>query len=84
MKIACTFCGNVCDDIDYDEKNGIDVQKLCPIGEFKFTKEKRRIEHPMIDGKKVSYEEAIEKAVEILVNAKRPLLYGWASTVTKP
>ncbi len=83
MKIACTFCGNVCDDIDYDEKNGIDVQKLCPIGEFKFTKEKRRIEYPMIDGKKVSYEEAIEKAVEILVNAKRPLLYGWASTVNE-
>ena len=30
--------------------------------------------------KSFSKEEAYEKAVEILVNAKHPLLYGWAET----
>ena len=30
--------------------------------------------------KEVSWDEALEKAAEILVKAKRPLLYGFAST----
>ncbi len=77
----CTFCGNVCDDVEFDvkEQKG---KKFCPLGLSKF-KEKERIKAPMVDGKEVSYEEAIEKAAEILVNAKKPLLYGWASTVNE-
>ncbi|RUM42016.1 MAG: formylmethanofuran dehydrogenase subunit B, partial [Desulfocapsa sp.] len=81
MKITCPFCGNVCDDINFNGE--IEVEKLCPLGESKLTREKKRIPYPMIEGKKVSYEEAIEKAVEILLNAKRPLLYGWSSTVNE-
>jgi len=76
---VCTFCGNVCDDIEFD---GVTGKNLCPIGEAKFAA-KRRIEAPMVRGRRVSYEEAIEKAAEVLVNAKRPLLYGWASTVNE-
>lgn len=81
MEAVCTFCGNVCDDVEFD----VEKQKgkrFCPLGLSKFQK-KERIKSPMIDGKEVSYEEAIEKAAEILVNAKRPLLYGWASTVNE-
>ena len=81
MKISCPFCGNVCDDISFDGE--VEREKLCPLGESKLTREKRRIPYPMVEGEKVSYEEAIEKAVEILLNAKRPLLYGWASTVNE-
>ncbi|WP_290901393.1 formylmethanofuran dehydrogenase subunit B [Ferroglobus sp.] len=77
--VVCTFCGSVCDDGVFE--NG-DVRKLCALGKSKFSK-KERIKAPMIDGKEVSYEEAIEKAAEILVEAKRPLLYGWASTVNE-
>ncbi|MFQ6055304.1 MAG: formylmethanofuran dehydrogenase subunit B, partial [Methanosarcinales archaeon] len=44
-----------------------------------------RIKSPMIrengNLKEVSYEEAINKAAEILTKANRPLMYGWASTV---
>jgi len=81
MEAVCTFCGNVCDDVEFDveKQKG---KKFCPLGLSKFQK-KERIKSPMIDGKEVSYEEAIEKAAEILVNAKRPLLYGWASTVNE-
>jgi len=79
--VVCTFCGSVCDDGEYDlEKRKI--KKFCRLGSSKFV-EKERIKAPMIDGKEVSYEEAIEKAVEILVNAKKPLLYGWASTANE-
>lgn len=77
----CTFCGSVCDDVMFDPAS-FKGDKFCPLGEAKFSK-KKRIEHPMVSGEKVSYEEAIEKAAEILVNAKKPLLYGWASTVNE-
>jgi len=80
MKNAiCTFCGNACDDIEFDDFTG---KNLCPLGEAKFAT-KQRIEGPIVNGERVSYEEAIDKAVEILVNAKRPLLYGFASTVNE-
>ncbi|MEM4155875.1 MAG: formylmethanofuran dehydrogenase subunit B, partial [Archaeoglobaceae archaeon] len=79
--VICTFCGSVCDDGEFDlEKKKI--KKFCKLGSSKFA-EKQRIKAPMIDGKEVSYEEAIDKAVEILVNAKKPLLYGWASTANE-
>ncbi|WP_456477923.1 formylmethanofuran dehydrogenase subunit B [Geoglobus ahangari] len=77
----CTFCGNVCDDVEFDV-NTQKGKKLCALGLAKF-REKERIKSPMVDGKEVSYEEAIEKAAEILVSAKKPLLYGWASTVNE-
>ncbi|MCS7118996.1 MAG: formylmethanofuran dehydrogenase subunit B [Archaeoglobaceae archaeon] len=79
--IVCTFCGSVCDDGEFDvEKRR--VKRFCRLGSSKFA-EKERIKAPMVEGKEVSYEEAIDYAVEILVNAKHPLLYGWASTVNE-
>ncbi len=77
--VVCTFCGNACDDIEFEEEYG---RNLCPVGEAKFAR-KERIKAPMIDGKEVSYEEAIDRAAEILRNAKRPLLFGWSSTVNE-
>ena len=81
VNIVCTFCGSVCDDGLFDTEK-FRSKRLCKLGSSKFSK-KERIKAPMIDGKEVSYEEAIAKAAEILVNAKRPLLYGWASTVNE-
>ncbi|RLE47921.1 MAG: formylmethanofuran dehydrogenase subunit B [Candidatus Methanomethylicota archaeon] len=78
---VCTFCGNLCDDVQFDVTK-FKGKKFCKLGSSKFSK-KERIKAPMIDGKEVSYEEAIEKAAEILVNARKPLLYGWASTVNE-
>ena len=78
---VCTFCGSVCDDVQFDVTK-FKGKKFCKLGSSKFSK-KERIKAPMIDGKEVSYEEAIEKAAEILVNARKPLLYGWASTVNE-
>ncbi len=81
VNVVCTFCGSVCDDGLFDVEK-FRSKRLCKLGSSKFSK-KERIKSPMIDGKEVSYEEAIAKAAEILVNAKRPLLYGWASTVNE-
>jgi formylmethanofuran dehydrogenase subunit B len=61
----------------------VEVREACEIGESKI-RGHERIKNPMIreDGilKDVSYVEAIEKSAEILINAKRPLIYGWSST----
>lgn len=81
VNIICTFCGSVCDDAQYDLDES-KPKKLCKLGRGKFS-EKERIKAPMVDGKDVSYEEAIEKAAKVLVNAKKPLLYGWSSTVNE-
>jgi len=81
QKVICTFCGSVCDDVEFDVKE-FKAKKFCKLGRSKFSK-KERIKAPMVDGKEVSYEEATQKAAEILVNAKKPLLYGWASTVNE-
>jgi len=81
QKVICTFCGSVCDDVEFDVEE-FKPKKFCKLGRSKFSK-KERIKAPMIDGKEVSYEEAIQKAAEILVNAKKPLLYGWASTANE-
>ncbi len=79
--VTCTFCGSVCDDVYFDGEN-FKCKDFCPLGEAKFSK-KERITAPTIEGKKASYEEAIERSAEILEDARRPLLFGWSSTVNE-
>ncbi len=84
--VVCPFCGSLCDDIEVDVENGqvTKVRRGCAISIAKFTKYgEERIYKPRIDGKEASLEEAIDKAVEILANAKYPILYGWSCTSTE-
>ncbi len=84
----CPFCGCLCDDITLIvEDNKIhDVKHACKLGASKIMGH-HRIEFPMMRKNKqsefaeVSYEEAIDEAAHILTSSKRPLLYGWASSV---
>ncbi|MHA1149741.1 MAG: formylmethanofuran dehydrogenase subunit B [Promethearchaeota archaeon] len=87
--VCCPFCGTLCDDLEVDVLNNevIEVRNACQIGTKKFFSSNpspHRYIKPMIKDngshKEVSWEEAIDKAAEILINAKRPLLYGWSST----
>ena len=85
--VVCPFCGCLCDDIIVEvEGNEIkSVENACRFGAHRFLAIKHnRIKKPLIrvgdEFKEVSYEEAIDKAVEILLNAKKPLLYGFSST----
>ncbi|WP_048085697.1 formylmethanofuran dehydrogenase subunit B [Archaeoglobus veneficus] len=80
---VCPFCGALCDDIIVETGNNGDVkiENACVLGTRKIMARTRgRITKPMIGGKEVSIDEAIERAAEILVNAKKPLLYGFSST----
>lgn len=82
----CSFCGCLCDDISVEVEEGCikRVKHACRLGSSKIMGH-GRIKGPMIrrNGvlQEVSLQEAYDRAAEILLAAKRPLLYGWASTV---
>jgi len=86
--VTCPVCGCLCDDIELTIADGkvVQVKNGCSMCESKFLNymSEHRTKTPLIrkEGKlvPVSYEEAIHKAAEILVNANYPILYGWSST----
>jgi len=89
--VVCPFCGTLCDDLEVDvdvkEQKVIEVRNGCQIGTKKYfssNPSEHRYEKPLIRDngsfKEVSWDEALDKAADILVQAKRPLLYGFSST----
>jgi len=86
--VTCPVCGCVCDDIECTVEDGkiIRAKNACAVSAMKFLKfnSEHRIKSPMIrkNGElvPVTLEEAIDKAAELLANAKYPTLYGWGST----
>jgi len=86
--VVCPFCGTLCDDIICKVENNeiVGTINACRIGHSKFvhTEGAMRYKKPMIrkDGEfmEISYDEAIDKAAQILAESKRPLMYGWSCT----
>jgi len=85
--IVCPACGAACDDIQVEYRNGIiEAKNICKVGNarLKVLANPRRLRHPLIKDrgklKPVSWEEALEKAADLLVSAKRPLLFMGSDT----
>ncbi len=89
--VVCPFCGTLCDDLEIDidikEEKVIEVRNGCQIGTKKYfssNPSEHRYQKPLIKDngayKEVTWDEAIDKAADILIEAKRPLLYGFSST----
>ncbi len=89
--VICPFCGTLCDDLEIDidiaSDKVVEVRNGCQIGTKKFfssNPSEHRYTKPLVrtEGslKEVSWEEALDKAADILAKAKRPLCYGFAST----
>ncbi len=82
---VCSFCGCLCDDINVEVEGGKiqRVRHACRLGSSKIMGH-ARMQSPMIRKNGVlvtaSFQEAYDKAAEILLAAAKPLLYGWAST----
>lgn len=80
---TCTFCGCVCDDMELTvEGNEIKKAKnACVLGKAWFLNHHIE-ERPeaTIEGQPASYEQAIEKAAEILSSATYPVTYGLSDT----
>lgn len=86
--IVCLACGAVCDDIqvEFRDITKNDVKNACKIGDarFKMTASSRRLRHSFINAggklEPVAWDLALEKAANILVSAKRPLLFMGSET----
>ena len=86
-RITCSGCSLLCDDIIV-KSDGIFISEVigaCLKGKERFDQisAKNRITHPLIrkDGEliKASWDEAINKATEIIKNSSIPLLYGFSN-----
>lgn len=85
--MICPFCGCLCDDlvIETEGTEVVRVDNACTLGSHKLMNAgKHRLKGPIMrdsgQWRDASYEEAIEYAAGILLDADRPLLYGWSST----
>jgi formylmethanofuran dehydrogenase subunit B len=81
--IVCPFCGCLCDDIEVTiNDNHIEgVKNACTISRSKFLNHnKNRIKAPSIKGKEDTLDNSVKRAIEILAQARRPLIYGLSST----
>ena len=83
---TCTACACVCDDIDltvHGEKI-IAAERACDLGERWFLSQRNQ-DRPecLIQGKPASVADGIERAAQILVSAKYPLVYGLSDTTTE-
>jgi len=82
---VCPFCGCLCDDIEVEIEGDrvVGVTNACELGATKFLGGKRLKSPIRREGKawkEISYDEAIRYAAEMLLDAERPLLYGWSGT----
>ncbi|RXE55333.1 formylmethanofuran dehydrogenase [Methanoculleus taiwanensis] len=82
---VCPFCGCLCDDIEVTVDDGkiVAVDNACTLGNHKFLGDHRLPGPIRRDGdtwKDIRYDEAVEYAVDMLLEADRPLLYGWSGT----
>ncbi len=86
-RIPCSGCSLLCDDIII-RSDGIFIDEVigaCLKGKERFdqTTTKNRIVNPMIrkNGElaNVTWEEALEKTIEIIKNSTKPLLYGFSN-----
>ncbi|MCU0631445.1 MAG: formylmethanofuran dehydrogenase subunit B [Methanolinea sp.] len=83
--VVCPFCGCLCDDlvVQVEGNRVVNVENGCTLANEKFMGD-HRLETPIRrSGKKwerISYDEAIAETAGILLDADRPLLYGWSGT----
>lgn len=88
--VVCSFCGCLCDDLIIMTENNkiVGTENACRISHQKFMgSQQHRILKPLLRKNgtqvEVSMEEAIDRAAEILRQAKRPLIYGWGNATTE-
>lgn len=80
---TCTFCGCVCDDMELtvDGTTITKAKNACVLGKAWFLNhhiEDRPV--ATIEGQPASFEQAVERAAQILANATFPITYGLSDT----
>ncbi len=80
--VVCPFCATLCDDLKVHVTNN-QVGKMinaCNLSKGVFQNAHKDWTTPMIDGKQVEYDHAVEEAAQLLAKANNPLIYGLAAT----
>ncbi len=80
---TCTFCGCVCDDmiLRVEDNRIVEAKNACVLGKAWFLNhhiEDRPV--ALVNGKPASLEEAVQRAAQILVEARYPVVYGLSDT----
>ena len=84
---TCTGCGCLCDDIELhtERQRIVSAEQACDRGRDLFLDHGRDDAFPsaLIDGQPAPMDEAIEVAVEILMSADMPLVYGLSNSTSE-
>src|SRR5687768_4347899 len=80
---TCTFCGCVCDDMELTVENNhiTKAKNACVLGKAWFLNhhiEDRPV--ALIEGKPATLAEGVERAAQVLANARYPIVYGLSDT----
>lgn len=81
--VTCPVCGMSCDDIYVElTDEAVTTKNACLMGDAKFQelRSPHRVLHPEIHGEEADWNECLEKAADILVNAKRPFFFMGSET----
>lgn len=85
--IVCPVCGASCDDIQVELEDGrITTRNACKMGNAKFQEivSAHRIREPLLREhgslRPAGWDEAVKRSAEILVHAKRPLIFMGSET----
>ena len=78
----CLWCSCMCDDVVVRTQDGavISTENACPLGEAWFKRRSSTGPTCRVNGREASLEEGILRAVEILTDARFPLIYGLGQT----
>ena len=91
-QVGCPYCGSSCDDIEVlvsdDGKKILEVHNACVIGTrslhhaMKPTRPKMTADCASLTDpcKEISYDEAVDYTAKTMLEAKKPLIYGFGST----
>lgn len=83
---TCTFCGCVCDDIDLTVKDHqiVEAKRACVLGTAWFLNHQIE-DRPSctIEGRPASVADGVERAAQVLAQAKYPLIYGLSDTTVE-
>ena len=83
---TCTFCGCVCDDMELTVEGDriTKAKNACVLGKaWFFNHHVEERPEALIDGQPAGYDQAMERAAEILLSARFPLTYGLSDTTTE-
>lgn len=82
--VVCAFCGCVCDDLEVTVEAGriTKVKQACALGRSWLLGHSEESNRPaaLVNGQPASLDDAIDRAAQILVKARYPLIYGLSST----